>query len=206
MPGTRITTEAELREIIDEPSGLAVEKVTDHIDEQSARVLRASPFFLLATSSASGECDVSPRGDPPGSVLILDDRTFAFGDRKGNRRLDSLLNIVTQPKVGLLFLVPGMNETIRVNGTATIVRDPPYADQLAVKGHRPELAVEVRVEQLYMHCAKAFVRSSLWKVDSWPPRRELPTGGQLIRAASGTSTPVAALDERLEESTRLRQY
>jgi uncharacterized protein len=206
MPGTRITTEAELREIIDEPSGLAVEKVTDHIDEQSARVLRASPFFLLATSSVSGECDVSPRGDPPGSVLILDDRTFAFGDRKGNRRLDSLLNIVTQPKVGLLFLVPGMNETIRVNGTATIVRDPPYADLLAVKGHRPKLAIEVRVEQLYMHCAKAFVRSSLWNVDSWPERCELPTGGQLIRSASGSSTPVAALDERLEESTRLRQY
>ncbi|MBO0851765.1 MAG: pyridoxamine 5'-phosphate oxidase family protein [Pseudonocardia sp.] len=206
MPGRRITTEAELREIIGEPSGLAVEKVTDQIDEQSARVLRASPFFLLATSSASGECDVSPRGDPPGSVLILDERTFAFGDRRGNRRLDSLLNIVAQPKVGLLFLVPGMNETIRVNGTATIVRDPPYADRLVVKGHRPELAIEVRVEQLYMHCAKAFVRSSLWNVDSWPERRELPTGGQLIRSASGAGTSVTALDKALDEGTRLGQY
>jgi hypothetical protein len=206
MPGTPITSEAELREIFDEPSGLAVEKVTDHIDEQSARVLRASPFFLLATSSVSGECDVSPRGDPPGSVLILDEHTFAFGDRKGNRRLDSMLNIVAQPKVGLLFLVPGMNETIRVNGTATIVRDPPYGDLLTVKGHRPEIAIEVRVEQLYMHCAKAFVRSSLWRADSWPERRELPTGGQLIRAASGASTPVEALDKALDEGTRTRQY
>lgn len=206
MLGTPITSEAELREFFDEPSELAVEKVTDHIDEQSARVLRASPFFLLATSSASGECDVSPRGDPPGSVLILDEQTFAFGDRKGNRRLDSMLNIVAQPKVGLLFLVPGMNETIRVNGTATIVRDPPYADLLTVKGRRPEIAIEVRVEQLYMHCAKAFVRSSLWRVDSWPARRELPTGGQLIRSASGTATSVAALDERLDEGTRLSQY
>lgn len=206
MPGTRITTEAELREIIGEPSGLAVEKVTDHIDEQSARVLRASPFFLLATSSADGECDVSPRGDPPGSVLILDEHTFAFGDRRGNRRLDSMLNIVAQPKIGLLFLVPGMNETIRVNGTATIVHNPPYADLLTVKGHRPEIAVEVRVDQLYMHCAKAFVRSSLWNAESWPDRAELPTGGQLIRAASGASTPVATLDKALDEGTRTRQY
>jgi uncharacterized protein len=206
MPGTRITTEAELRAIIAEPSGLAVDKVTDRIDEQSARVLRASPFFLLATSSADGECDVSPRGDPPGSVLVLDERTLAFGDRKGNRRLDSLRNILSQPKVGLLFLVPGMNETIRVNGSAAIMRDPPYADRLVVKGHRPELAIEVRVEQLYMHCAKAFVRSSLWNAASWPDRAELPSGGQLIRSASGASTTVAALDQALEEGTRLRQY
>ncbi|WP_028926459.1 MSMEG_1061 family FMN-dependent PPOX-type flavoprotein [Pseudonocardia acaciae] len=207
MPGTRITTEDELREIMGEPSGLAVDKVTDHIDEESARVLRASPFFLLATASPDGDCDVSPRGDPPGSVLVLDDHTLAFGDRKGNRRLDSFQNILTQPKVALLFLVPGMNETIRVNGTATILRDAPYADQLTVKGHRPEIVIEVRVDELYMHCAKAFVRSSLWKAESWPSRRELPTGGQLLRSASGTNgTSVADLDRILDEGTRTRQY
>jgi PPOX class probable FMN-dependent enzyme len=206
VPGTQITTVEQLREIVDEPSKLVAEKAIDHIDPESQRFLEASPFFLLATSAADGSCDVSPRGDPPGSVLVLDGRTIAFGDRKGNRRLDSLRNILTQPQVGMLFLVPGANETIRLNGTARIVRDAPYADRLTVRGVRPELTIEVRVAELYMHCAKAFKRSALWESDSWPDRADVPSGGELLRSQVKVDSSARELDDWLEHQTRTTMY
>ena len=206
MPGTAITTLEQLREIIDEPSKLVAEKAIDHIDAESRRFIEACPFFLLATSAADGSCDVSPRGDPPGSVLVLDDRTVAFGDRKGNRRLDSLRNIITQPQVGMLFLVPGMGETIRLNGTARIVRNAPYADRLTLRGVRPDLTIEISVVELYLHCAKAFKRSALWEPDSWPDRGELPTGGQLLRSQGEFAASARELDDYLADSYRTNMY
>jgi uncharacterized protein len=118
------------------------------VDAASARFIAASPFFLLATTAADGSCDVSPRGDPAGSVLVVDEHTLAFGDRKGNRRLDSMINIVRQPHVGMIFLVPGRGDTLRVNGTARVVADAPYLPQLTVACVTPQLAIEVRVEEL----------------------------------------------------------
>ncbi|GAA5152361.1 pyridoxamine 5'-phosphate oxidase family protein [Pseudonocardia eucalypti] len=206
MPGTPITTLEQLREVIDEPSKLVAEKAIDHIDAESRRFIEACPFFLLATSAADGSCDVSPRGDPPGSVLVLDDRTVAFGDRKGNRRLDSLRNIIAQPQVGMLFLVPGMGETIRLNGTARIVRNAPYADRLTLRGVRPELTIEISVVELYLHCAKAFKRSALWEPDSWPERGELPTGGQLLRSQGEFAASARELDDYLDKSYRTTMY
>ena len=206
MPGTPITSVEQLREIIGEPSQLVAEKAIDHIDPESRRFLEGSPFFLLATSATDGSCDVSPRGDPPGSVLVLDERTLAFGDRKGNRRLDSLTNILSQPRVGMLFLVPGMGETLRLNGTARIVKDAPYADRLTVRGVRPELTIEVSVVELYLHCAKAFKRSALWEPESWPERGEVPTGGQLLRSQGEYAESANELDEYLAGSYRTGMY
>jgi PPOX class probable FMN-dependent enzyme len=202
----QLRTEAELREFVDEPHPLIADKAIDHIDPESARFLRASPFFLLATTAPDGSCDVSPRGDPAGSVLLLDDRTLAFGDRKGNRRLDSLRNIVAHPQVGMLFLVPGIGDTLRVNGTARVVVDAPYLDELAVRGVAPTLAVEVRVQELFLHCTKAFRRSSLWDTTTWPDHRGLPSAGQIVRSQSGTAVTAAQIDEALARDAEVNQY
>jgi uncharacterized protein len=202
-----LRTEAELRELVDEPHPDIADKAIDHVDAESARFIAASPFFLLATTAADGTCDVSPRGDPAGSVLVLDDRTLAFGERKGNRRLDSLRNIVSDPHVGMLFLVPGFGDTLRVNGTARVVVDTPYLSRLAVRGVAPQLAVEVRVEELFLHCSKAFARSALWDPATWPARAEVPTAGQLIRSQhSGVPYSAADIDASLAEDTRVNQY
>ncbi|WP_250030205.1 MSMEG_1061 family FMN-dependent PPOX-type flavoprotein [Paractinoplanes maris] len=193
-----IGTEAELRELVAPPPRFIAEKGIDHIDAESRRFLELSPFFLLATSAGDGTCDVSPRGDPPGSVLVLDDRTLAFANRKGNGRLDSLLNILERPRVGLLFLVPGSGDTIRVNGRARIVADAPYLDRMAVKGVTPDLAVEVTVEELFLHCARAFVRSSLWNAATWPAKRDVPSAGQIAKSTSGTPVAADEIDAALE--------
>ncbi|MFC4948947.1 pyridoxamine 5'-phosphate oxidase family protein [Pseudonocardia sp. GCM10023141] len=132
-----ITSREALGEVVKEPHRAVAEKSTDHIDAESRRFLEASPFFLLATMADDGSCDVSPRGDPAGSVIVLDDRTLAFGDRRGNRRLDSLLNILERPQVGMLFMIPGIGDTLRVNGTATWPdrKDVPTAGQIARSQH-----------------------------------------------------------------------
>lgn len=201
-----VRTEAELRAVVPEPPQAIAEKAIDHIDPQSRRFLEASPFFLLATADPGGACDVSPRGDPPGSVLVLDERTIAFGDRRGNRRLDSLRNILRQPRVGLLFLVPGMGETLRVNGSARIVAETPYLPRLAVQGVVPHVAVEVRVEELFLHCSKAFARSGLWDPASWPEPGAVPSAGTIARSQSGTPVPAAAIDAALREDAAVNRY
>ncbi|TQM10988.1 MSMEG_1061 family FMN-dependent PPOX-type flavoprotein [Pseudonocardia kunmingensis] len=199
-------SEDELREFVEAPHHTIADKAIDHVDAESRRFIEASPFFLLATAADDGSCDVSPRGDTPGSVLVLDDRTLAFGDRKGNRRLDSLRNILRQPRVGMLFLVPGTGETLRVNGTARIVADAPYLPRLAVQGVAPQLAVEVGVEELFLHCAKAFARSALWRPATWPAAGTVPTAGQIARSQSGTTTPASVIDAALREDERVNQY
>lgn len=201
-----LQTEAELREFVGEPSRAIAEKSIDHVDAESARFIAASPLFLLATTARDGSCDVSPRGDPAGSVLVLDDRTLAFGDRKGNKRLDSLRNVVEHPRVGMLFLVPGTGETLRVNGTARVVVEAPYQERLAVRGVVPQLAVEVAVEELFLHCAKAFARSALWDPASWPGRDAVPSAGQLVRSQSGTTVPAAVIDAALRVDEEVNQY
>jgi PPOX class probable FMN-dependent enzyme len=197
-----IGTVAELREYVKTPPRVVANKGIDHIDAESRRFIELSPFFLLATSAEDGTCDVSPRGDPPGNVLVLDDRTLAFADRKGNRRLDSLENILQRPHVGMLFLVPGSGDTVRVNGRARIVAEAPYLERIAMRGVTPKLAVEVRVEELFLHCSRAFVRSSLWDTDSWPERGEVPSGGKIARSQSGLKIPAAVLDAVLNRGAR----
>ncbi|MGW3999727.1 pyridoxamine 5'-phosphate oxidase family protein [Amycolatopsis sp. NPDC004772] len=201
-----IDSHEALREVIGEAAELTQQKVIDRIDEHARTLIAHSPFVLLATSAPDGSCDVSPRGDPAGSVLVLDDRTLALADRPGNKLIDSFRNIVDNPHAGLLFLIPGMNETLRVNGRARLVADEPFFDELVVQGKRPKLAVVVEVEELYMHCAKAFLRSSLWQPETWPDRSTLPSMGTIMR--DQLSLPIAAgeLDERLNERALNQQY
>lgn len=193
-----IATEAELREYVAPPPRFIAEKGIDRIDAESRRFIELSPFFLLATSAEDGSSDVSPRGDPPGSVLVLGDRTLAFANRKGNGRLDSLANILQRPNVGLLFMVPGSGDTVRVNGRARIVAEAPYRSRMAMKGVLPDLTVEVTVEELFLHCARAFVRSSLWNTETWPDRRDVPSAGQIAKSQSGTPYSAAEIDADLE--------
>lgn len=203
----RVTTEAELREIVKEPHRFVVDKDIGRIDEHARTIIAHSPLVLLATSDPEGGCDVSPRGDPAGSVLVLDDHTLVIADRPGNRRADSFRNLLRNPRVGLLFLVPGMAETLRVNGRATIVSDAPFFDDLAVRGKRPQLAIVVHVEELYMHCSKAFLRSSLWKPETWPDRESLPTLGRIAKDQMGLKNVTAeAIDADLALDAATNQY
>jgi PPOX class probable FMN-dependent enzyme len=204
--GTIIDSHEALRELVGESSPTTRLKVIDRIDDHARNLIAHSPFVLLATSAPDGSCDVSPRGDPAGSVLVLDERTLVLADRPGNKLVDSFRNIVDNPHAGLLFLVPGMNETLRVNGRATLVSDAPYFDQLVVKGKRPRLAVVVEVEELYMHCAKAFLRSSLWQPETWPDRSTLPSLGTILRDQLSLPVSAAELDAGLTERSRTQQY
>ena len=164
-----ITSVAELTELVGQPTAGAAGKVRTSLHELDRAWLAASPFCLIATSDADGRCDVSPKGDPPGFTLVLDDTTVVLPDRPGNRRVDGFHNILANPHVGLVFLVPGRGDTLRINGHATLVRDAPYFDDLIVRGHRPKLAMVVHVEEVFYHCSKAFLRSDLWRPESWAP-------------------------------------
>lgn len=178
---TEITSVDELREILGQPLERVLKKDRDSLAPEQIAWLKASPFCLVATSGAGGTCDVSPKGDPSGFVHVIDPVTIAIPERPGNKRADGYRNILENPHVGLLFLVPGCGDTLRINGRAKILKDAPYFDQLMVKGHRPQLAVEVAIEQIFFHCAKAFLRSSLWKPESWHPET-VPSRAQLAKA------------------------
>jgi PPOX class probable FMN-dependent enzyme len=145
------------------------EKVRPRLDPIHRDWIAAARFVALATSDASGRCDVSPKGDPAGFVHVLDDQTLVVPERPGNRRVDGYVNVLANPHVGLLFLIPGRTDTLRVNGAARVVSDAPWFDDLVVKGHRPVLALEVAVEEVFFHCSKAFMRSALWRPESWEP-------------------------------------
>ncbi|MCX2734316.1 pyridoxamine 5'-phosphate oxidase family protein [Saccharopolyspora sp. NFXS83] len=201
-----VSSDAELRELVKEPHPAIAEKSIDRVDEQSCLFLSASPFFLLATTSSDGSLDVSPRGDPAGGVLVEDEgRTLVFADRPGNRRLDSLHNILRHPQVGMLFMVPGVNDTLRVNGTATIVREAPYFERLEVEGKRPDLAISVRIDELFLHCAKAFLRSSLWDPARWPDRESVPSAGRIAKSQAGAKVPERVLNAALKLDARWRR-
>jgi uncharacterized protein len=172
---TEITSEAELRELLGEPSERVVKKERTRLHPHDRAWLAASPFCLLATAGPEGTCDVSPKGDPAGFTLVLDDRTLAIPDRPGNRRADGFRNILANPHVGLIYLVPGREETLRINGRARLVREAPFFDRMVVRGHRPTVALLVEIEQIFFHCAKAFKRSELWQPESWPAADALPS-------------------------------
>ena len=202
-----MTTEAELRDIVPDPPRPLWDKYIGRIDEHARTIIAHSPLVLLATADAEGSCDVSPRGDPAGSVLVLDSHRLALADRPGNHRADSFRNVLRNPRVGLLFLVPGMNETLRVNGRATLVSDAPFFDDLVVQGKRPRLALLVDVEELYMHCAKAFLRSSLWDPGTWPDRGALPTLGRIAKDHMGLKDLSAdAIDADLAVDAATNRY
>lgn len=151
------------------PDAPARDKVLTSLLDEHREWIAGSPLVLVATATADGRCDVSPKGDPPGSVRVLDDRTLVLPERAGNKRMDGFHNIVANPHVGLLFLIPGRADTLRINGRARLVTDGPFFDDLVVRGHRPALAVLVEVEEVFFHCPKAFLRSKTWKPETWAP-------------------------------------
>jgi PPOX class probable FMN-dependent enzyme len=191
---TEVTSEQELRELIGEPAPYTRDKVRTALHPLDREWLAHSPLCLLATSGADGSCDVSPKGDPAGLALVLDDRTIALPDRPGNKRVDGFRNILANPRVGLIFLLPGRGDTLRVNGRARIVRDAPFFDRMTVRGHRPKLAVLVEIEEIFHHCSKAFLRSRAWDPDSWQPAA-LPSRARLSKALERTEEPLEVLQE-----------
>ena len=203
----QVTSEAELREIVKEPAQTIWDKDIARIDEHARTIIAHSPFLALATSNTDGTCDVSPRGDPPGSVLVLDDHHLALADRPGNHRVDNFRNVLHNPHVGLMFVVPGMNETLRVNGRATLVADAPFFDDMVVQGKRPRLALLIEVQELYMHCAKAFLRSALWEPETWPDRKSLPTLGRIVKDQMGIKgVPAKVIDAGLNLDAKKNRY
>ncbi|EFQ82607.1 PPOX class probable FMN-dependent enzyme, DR_2398 family [Aeromicrobium marinum DSM 15272] len=179
---TEITTPEHLRELLGTPLDRVVEKDRDRLHPEHRAWLAASPFCLVATSATDGTCDVSPKGDPAGSLVhVVDDATLAIAERPGNRRADGFLNLLQNPRIGLLFCVPGRGDTLRVNGRARLLADAPYAGEMTVRGHRPVVVCEVTVEQVFFHCAKALLRSELWEPQTWRPDA-VPSRAEIARS------------------------
>lgn len=205
-----ISNEAALRALFPSTHALALQKCLDHLDGHARAFIARSPFLCIGTQSPDGRADVSPRGDPKGFVHVLDDRTLLIPDRPGNNRLDTLSNIVANPSVGLLFMVPGFDDTLRVNGTARITVEPSMLAGMAVNGRTPTVAIAVTVREVFLHCAKAFRRSALWDPTQRQDRSEMPSLVKMILDQT-TGAPADAeeqrrLDEGLERDYRNSMY
>jgi PPOX class probable FMN-dependent enzyme len=205
--GKLVQSEAELREVVPAPGADSppLRKQIDHLDAHCRDFIARSPFFLLATANAAGDCDASPRGGPPGFVRVLDGRRLVVPEYPGNRRADSHRNLLENPRAAMLFAIPGLRETLRVAGRAYITRDEGLLADMGVAGRMPKLGIGLEVEEAFIHCAKAFIRSNLWQPESWP--EELPSASAILRdhidAPNVTAEEVAA---RLDESYVKRLY
>ncbi|MEN8239635.1 MAG: MSMEG_1061 family FMN-dependent PPOX-type flavoprotein [Actinomycetota bacterium] len=196
-----LTTTADLRSIYREPSKPSVAKQIDHLDDHCRVFIDHSPLVLLASSSAAGRVDVSPRGGYPGFVRMLDEHRLAIPDMAGNNRLDSMQNLVDSPGVGLLFCIPGLDETLRVNGTATITTDPEVLETCAGNDLYPKVAIGVDVDEVFIHCAKALRRSRLWHPDDWPDLGDMPTVACMLKDHYDLpEMDLAAIEERLTDA------
>jgi|ERR1017187_2394969 PPOX class probable FMN-dependent enzyme len=180
-----ITSEAELRELLGTPSRRAATKDRPVLQPMDRQWLAASPFCMIATATADGTCDVSPKGDPAGFTYVIDDSTIAIPDRPGNHRADGFRNVLSNPHVGLVYVVPGRGDTLRINGRARLIREAPFFDHMIVKGHRPTLALLVDIEQVFFHCPKAFMRSELWHPETWNPT-VLPSTACIVKSVQHT--------------------
>ena len=193
---TDIATVDELVDLLGEPNARARDKGRTALLDLDRDWLAASPFCILATSSSDGRCDASPKGDPAGRLVhVLDDTTIAIAERPGNKRADGYKNILDNPHVGLNFLIPGRGDTLRINGRARLVSAAPFFDDMVVKGHRPILAVVVEIEEIFFHCAKAFLRSQLWKPETWDPDGIVPRRSIIARDVEPNGMTVEQLDE-----------
>lgn len=201
-----ITTEEELRAVLGEPVDKAVAKVVKTIDDYSRRFIANSPFVLIGSAGAGGMIDVSPKGDPAGFVRVLDETTLAIPDRLGNRRLDTFRNILSNPNVGLIFLIPGITYTLRISGKAMIVRDLDLRQSMAMNGKAPDHVIIVDVEHVLTHCPKCMVRSGLWQPDKWPDRAGVPPFAETLAAHARLAESIDELNEMLERDTREKLY
>jgi PPOX class probable FMN-dependent enzyme len=196
-----ITTEAELRAIIGTPTEIVQAKLADRLNELTRQFVERSPFVCVATASADGGMDVSPRGDPAGFVRVLDDHTLLLPERPGNRMADTLVNLLADPGIALLFLIPGVGDTFRVNGTALIIDDQELLAASAVEGKVPRLGILITVVEAYTQCPKALIRSDLWNPDHHIERSELPPSGEILKSVS-----LPDLDVAEHETARAARY
>jgi PPOX class probable FMN-dependent enzyme len=205
-----ITDEQSLRTLFHATHPLAAQKCLPALDKHAQEFIRRSPFICVGTQSAEGRADVSPRGDPVGFVKILDQNTLAIPDRPGNNRLDTLVNILANPSVGLLFIIPGFDDTLRVNGQASLVTDPDILETMSVEGRVPKLAILLRVREVFMHCAKAFRRSHLWEPDHFQDRSEMPSLAKIVldqtTGAPSDEAEMRKLDDELEDDYKKTMY
>jgi PPOX class probable FMN-dependent enzyme len=201
-----ITTLEELRAVVAAPTSGVEIKVGDHVDRHAAEFIGESPFIVMATADADGRLDASPKGDDPGFVVVEDERTLLIPDRPGNHLAMGLQNIVANPHLGVLFVIPGTTETLRVNGRATLHQDPELLERLAARGKPAVLAIRVEVEEVFFHCAKAFIRSKLWKHEQWPPKKKISFGSMFAEKLTPEAPDTAlatAIDDSVEEDYKV---
>jgi uncharacterized protein len=194
LTSATITNEAELRALLGEPTPIVCAKLSDRLNHLTRQFIERSPFLCIATCDAQGNCDVSPRGDPRGFVRVIDDTTVLVPERPGNRLADTLRNLLVNPRVGLLFFVPGVGDTLRVNGRATLITDAALLEPCVVEGKVPKLGILVDVEAAFTHCSKAFLRSQLWDSTTFVDRSVLPTSGEIMKVLQGEDFDAAAYD------------
>lgn len=209
MPAHRLTphvidNEAQLRALIGSPAAQTCAKITDRLNALTRQFIERSPFLCVATSDAQASCDLSPRGDPAGFVHILDERTLLIPERPGNRLADTLRNILANPHIGLLFIVPGVTDTFRVNGRATLTTDAALLAPCAVEGKAPVLGILVDIDEAYTQCSKALLRSQLWDPQRFVDPAAMPTGGQVLRAIQGETFDAEGYDAERAERYRKR--
>lgn len=206
-PEHTITTADELEQLQGTPGRVAQHKVIHHLDQHCLQFIEHSPFAVISTSNKNGCCDTSPRGDAPGFAMILNNTTLILPERTGNRRMDSLRNLLENPHIGVLFMIPGVEETLRINGKASITKSPSVLEKLEAKGHVPNLAIVITVEECFIHCAKAFKRSHLWNPEQWPSIDKLPAPAKMIAAHTKLDdVDEASIQASLTESYTKRLY
>jgi uncharacterized protein len=194
-----ISDEQELRALVGHPAEMIELKISDRLNDLTRQFIERSPFACVATAAPDGGLDVSPRGDPPGFVRILDERTLLMPERPGNRLADTLSNLLNDPRIALLFLIPGIGDTFRVNGRAVIIDDPELLAPCAVEGRQPRLGILVTVEEVFTHCPKAMIRSQIWNSERHITRSELPSSGAILRSLTDPTFDADAYDEERAE-------
>jgi uncharacterized protein len=197
--------EAQLRDVLGEPTELVRQKIADRLNPLTRQFVERSPFVVVATGRPDGGLDVSPRGDPAGFVRILDERTLLLPDRPGNKLADTLTNLLADDRIALLFLIPGVNDTFRVNGRARIVDDPELLSPSAVEGKAPKLGILVEVEEAYTQCPKALLRSELWNPERHIERSDLPSSGEILRTVANPELDVEEYEGARAERYRRRE-
>jgi len=201
-----INNQEELSELFGTPSDMVNNKVIDFIDEHIRSYISKTPILFISTANSDGLCDVSPRGDQAGFVYIVDNKHLVIPERPGNRRFDSLCNIISNPNIGLIFIIPGLEETLRINGQACVINDDDILSQLLVRGKRPWLGIGVKVEQCFIHCAKAFKRSGIWNSNTWLEPDNLPVPARILVDHINKGYSEDDIRKALQESYEKRMY
>jgi PPOX class probable FMN-dependent enzyme len=201
-----IITRDRLREIYRKANYRVVDKVIDHIDQICRSFIAASPFVIVATRGADGRLDLSPRGDPAGFTVVLDDKTLAIPDRLGNNRLDTFENLLVHPEIGLIFLIPGNGNTLRISGKGRIVLDSKLQEQTSINGREPSALLIITVEEAFLHCAKCVTRSRIWQPAFWPDRSAVPTLAEAIIAHGALKDSIPAMQAMIDKDADERLY